>query len=191
MKNFKKILSGVLVASAMASCLALPTYADVVYDDLPTTTNEYGWVTYQLPDDFTIQSVLDDENQTLVLNGKVLKLWNVYVHDHNKDALFAEDKIDYSYEFLEEGNTTHTYFSYSLSGVNKTPESEVTNKTIDEAELLGASDPNAGNVTIGNSNTVGESEPTGVRGDINYDGKVTTVDLLLLKKYLLGIIKWE
>ena len=190
MKNFKKILSGVLVASAMASCLALPTYADVVYDDLPTTTNEYGWVTYQLPDDFTIQSVLDDENQTLVLNGKVLKLWNVYVHDHNKDALFAEDKIDYSYEFLEEGNTTHTYFSYSLSGVNKTPESEVTNKTIDEAELLGASDPNAGNVTIGNSNTVGDSEPTGVRGDINYDGKVTTVDLLLLKKYLLGIVKW-
>ena len=46
------------------------------------------------------------------------------------------------------------------------------------------------NVTVGNSNTVGESEPTGVRGDINYDGKVTTLDLLLLKKYLLGIIKW-
>ena len=44
--------------------------------------------------------------------------------------------------------------------------------------------------TIGESTTVGDSEPTGVRGDINYDGKVTTVDLLLLKKYLLGIVKW-
>ena len=44
--------------------------------------------------------------------------------------------------------------------------------------------------TLGDSTTVGESEPTGVRGDINYDGKVTTVDLLLLKKYLLGIVKW-
>ena len=189
MKNFKKILSGVLVASAMASCLALPTYADVVYDDLPTTTNEYGWVTYQLPDDFTIQSVLDDENQTLVLNGKVLKLWNVYVRDHNDDPFFAEDKIDYVYDFKEEGNK-NSYFEYYLSGVNKTPESEVTNKTIDEVGYLGASDPNAGNVTIGNSNTVGESEPTGVRGDINYDGKVTTLDLLLLKKYLLGITTW-
>ena len=44
--------------------------------------------------------------------------------------------------------------------------------------------------TVGDSTTVGESEPTGVRGDINYDGKVTTLDLLLLKRYLLGIIKW-
>ena len=189
MKNFKKILSGVLVASAMASCLALPTYADVVYDDVTTVMTEDGDIIYQLPDDFTIQSVLDDENQTLVLNGRTFKLSSVNVHDHNKDALFADDTIDYVYDFKEEGNK-NSYFEYYLSGVNKTPESEVTNKTIYEVGYLGASDPNAGNVTIGNSNTVGDSEPTGVRGDINYDGKVTTLDLLLLKKYLLGITTW-
>ena len=41
--------------------------------------------------------------------------------------------------------------------------------------------------TLGDSVTVGNSGDTGIRGDVNRDGKVTTADLLLLKKYLLGI----
>ena len=41
--------------------------------------------------------------------------------------------------------------------------------------------------TLGDSVTVGNSETTGIRGDVHRDGKVTTADLLLLKKYLLGI----
>ena len=36
--------------------------------------------------------------------------------------------------------------------------------------------------------TVGDS--TFPRGDINLDGKVNTVDLLMLKKYLLGLMEW-
>ena len=51
------------------------------------------------------------------------------------------------------------------------------------------------------SNTIGESEnkpiteftvgdSTFPRGDINLDGKVNTVDLLMLKKYLLGLMEW-
>ena len=51
------------------------------------------------------------------------------------------------------------------------------------------------NTTIGESEnkpiteiTVGDS--TFPRGDINLDGKVNTVDLLMLKKYLLGLIEW-
>ena len=50
-------------------------------------------------------------------------------------------------------------------------------------------------VTIGDSEnkpiteiTVGDS--TFPRGDINLDGKVNTVDLLMLKKYLLGLMEW-
>ncbi|MEE7583116.1 MAG: dockerin type I domain-containing protein, partial [Oscillospiraceae bacterium] len=51
------------------------------------------------------------------------------------------------------------------------------------------------NTTIGESEnkpitefTVGDS--TFPRGDINLDGKVNTVDLLMLKKYLLGLMEW-
>jgi hypothetical protein len=57
-------------------------------------------------------------------------------------------------------------------------------------------------ITLGNSSTtettIGDSTekvvlnetPTGIRGDVNYDGVVNAVDLLLLKKYLLQIITW-
>ena len=184
MKNFKKILSGVLVASAMASCLAIPTYADVVYDDVTATVDEYGCTTYQLPDDFTIQTVLEDKDKTLVLNGKKFVVLKEYTIDHNEDAFFPEDRVDYTCEFVVEGNDK-TYFAYQLRDIKNTPENKATNKTIEEVTFDLAKDP-----TVGDSTTVGESEPTGVRGDINYDGKVTTVDLLLLKKYLLGIVKW-
>ena len=54
---------------------------------------------------------------------------------------------------------------------------------------------------INDSNVIGESEnkpiteitvgdSTFPRGDINLDGKVNTVDLLMLKKYLLGLMEW-
>ena len=55
--------------------------------------------------------------------------------------------------------------------------------------------PEKDNTTIGDSEnkpitefTVGDS--TFPRGDINLDGKVNTVDLLMLKKYLLGLMEW-
>ena len=55
--------------------------------------------------------------------------------------------------------------------------------------------PEKDNTTIGESEnkpiteiTVGDS--TFPRGDINLDGKVNTVDLLMLKKYLLGLMEW-
>ncbi len=47
--------------------------------------------------------------------------------------------------------------------------------------------------TIGDSTPVTEftvGESTFPRGDINLDGKVNTVDLLMLKKYLLGLMEW-
>ncbi|MEE7583115.1 MAG: dockerin type I domain-containing protein, partial [Oscillospiraceae bacterium] len=56
-------------------------------------------------------------------------------------------------------------------------------------------------IDIAPAQTVGESEnkpiteftvgdSTFPRGDINLDGKVNTVDLLMLKKYLLGLMEW-
>ena len=183
MKNFKKILCGVLSVTALSTCLVIPTSAEVVYDDLQTTTSEGGYITYYLPDDFTIQTVLDDEDQTIVLNGKKLKFEGIEIHDHNKEFM-PEDKIDYHDNFVEENNDD-TSFCYALRDIEHFPESEVTNKTIFESPYLISPEPdNKDDLTIGNS------KATGVRGDINYDGKVTTADLLLLKKYLLGIVKW-
>lgn len=49
------------------------------------------------------------------------------------------------------------------------------------------------NTTIGESTSITEftvGESTYPRGDINLDGKVNTVDLLMLKKYLLGLMEW-
>ena len=182
MKNFKKILSGVLVASAMASCLAIPTYADVVYDNLTVEVDEGGYKTYYLPDDFTIQSVLDDKDQTLVLNGKKLKFERKTIHDFNEEFM-PEDRINCNYDFIAEDDGIE--FCYALYDIEHVPESEVTNKIIFESvDIISPEPDNKDDLTIGNSN------PTGVRGDINYDGKVTTADLLLLKKYLLGIVKW-
>ena len=184
MKNFKKILCGVLSVTALSTCLVIPTSAEVVYDDIQTTTDEGGHISYQLPDDFTIQTVVDDEDQTLVLNGKKFKLVEIYTKNHNQDAILPEDKIDFMYYFSEEGNEDER-FVYPLMSVNIYPENERTDKELFVEVNLDASEPdNKDDLTIGNS------EATGVRGDINYDGKVTTVDLLLLKKYLLGIVKW-
>ena len=195
MKNFKKILCGVLSVTALSTCLVIPTSAEVVYDDLQTTTSEGGYITYYLPDDFTIQAVLDDEDQTLVLNGQKLKFIDSYVHDHSKDFIpgfdtEVDNTIDYIYNFSIEGKYDDspydlTYCVYMLKDVENHPESEVTNKEIGETPYNISPEPdNKDDLTIGNS------KATGVRGDINYDGKVTTADLLLLKKYLLGITTW-
>jgi hypothetical protein len=56
---------------------------------------------------------------------------------------------------------------------------------------IGDSDEDS-EATIGDSTTsVSLNEtPTNVRGDVNYDGVVNAVDLLLLKKYLLKLITW-
>lgn len=46
--------------------------------------------------------------------------------------------------------------------------------------------------TIGDSTTrlTLNETPTGIRGDVNYDGEVNAVDLLVLKKYLLQMVTW-
>ena len=34
------------------------------------------------------------------------------------------------------------------------------------------------------------STPTGVRGDVNYDGLVNNIDVMVLRKYILHLIEW-
>ena len=74
---------------------------------------------------------------------------------------------------------THIYFDTEMQEWN--------------IEESGVQKPNTSTVgeSSGNPNTeftIGDS--TFPRGDINLDGKVNTVDLLMLKKYLLGLMEW-
>ena len=57
-------------------------------------------------------------------------------------------------------------------------ENNIPKTTIDESDNIGDS-----------TEIIGGSD-TGIRGDINYDGKVNVSDLIYLRRYLLHLIKW-
>ena len=194
MKNFKRILTGVLATLVVGSCVSLvPVSADVETDATLTRTSENS-PCYLLSDSFDIQSVVDDENQTLVVDGKVFKLVGVYEMTENVDLfglqvekigkqyLFKSDDIDngyaYSYEvYYDENRYDSAIPKNSLRRIMVGMSSNIDTPTVGES----SGNPNT-EFTIGDS--------TFPRGDINLDGKVNTVDLLMLKKYLLGLIEW-
>ena len=92
------------------------------------------------------------------------------------------DVIDIYFDF---GADNLGWFKYDIiNGTYENLESSITKDMLEKT-----------NTTIGESEnkpitefTVGDS--TFPRGDINLDGKVNTVDLLMLKKYLLGLMEW-
>ena len=92
------------------------------------------------------------------------------------------DGIDIYFDFGADGLG---WFRYDIiNGTYENLESSITKDMLEKT-----------NTTIGESEnkpiteiTVGDS--TFPRGDINLDGKVNTVDLLMLKKYLLGLMEW-
>lgn len=194
MKNFKRILTGVLATLVVGSCVSLvPVSADVETDATLTRTSENS-PCYLLSDSFDIQSVVDDENQTLVVDGKVFKLVGVYEMTENVDLfglqvekigkqyLFKSDDIDngyaYSYEvYYDENRYDSAIPKNSLRRIMVGMSSNIDTPTVGES----SGNPNT-EFTIGDSNFP--------RGDINLDGKVNTVDLLMLKKYLLGLVEW-
>ena len=92
------------------------------------------------------------------------------------------DVIDIYFDF---GADNLGWFKYDIiNGTYENLESSITKDMLEKT-----------NTTIGESEnkpimefTIGDS--TFPRGDINLDGKVNTVDLLMLKKYLLGLMEW-
>ena len=77
------------------------------------------------------------------------------------------------------------WYEYNPStGDSYRPASNITKDMLEEKGLIIGESENKPITEI----TVGDS--TFPRGDINLDGKVNTVDLLMLKKYLLGLMEW-
>ena len=193
MKNFKRILTGVLATLVVGSCASLvPVSADVETDATLTTTSE-NFPCYLLPDSFDVQSVVDDENQTLVIDGKVFKLVGVYEMTENVDLFGSQvEKIGKQYLFKSDDINNGYAYSYEVYYDENRYDSAIPKNSLRRIMVGIASEDH---VTVGESSgnpntefTVGDS--TFPRGDINLDGKVNTVDLLMLKKYLLGLMEW-
>ena len=196
MKNFKRILTGVLATLVVGSCVSLvPVSADVETDATLTTTSE-NFPCYLLPDSFDIQSVVDDENQTLVIDGKVFKLVGVYEMTENVDLFGSQvENIGKQYLFKSDDIDSGYAYSYEVYYDENRYDSAIPKNSLRRIMVGMSSEPNTNTPTVGESSgnpntefTVGDS--TFPRGDINLDGKVNTVDLLMLKKYLLGLMEW-
>ena len=220
MKNFKRILTGVLATLVVGSCVSLvPVSADVTYDNLQVVElEEQHCIKYTLPDDFDIQTVIDDTNHKLVINGKSFVLTSIYVGVYD-DMGSTESSLSYDVndkdvlsKVQEDIKNTDTSYGYVIKYVfwienwKNNPEEKyavgdyeegtfIKSKVFEATIPIGASNPNVDTPTVGESSgnpntefTVGDS--TFPRGDINLDGKVNTVDLLMLKKYLLGLMEW-
>ena len=196
MKKIKRILTGVLATLVVGSCVALvPVSADVETDATLTTTSE-NFPCYLLPDSFDIQSVVDDENQTLVIDGKVFKLVGVYEMTENVDLFGSQvENIGKQYLFKSDDIDSGYAYSYEVYYDENRYDSAIPKNSLRRIMVGMSSEPNTNTPTVGESSgnpntefTIGDS--TFPRGDINLDGKVNTVDLLMLKKYLLGLMEW-
>ena len=79
-------------------------------------------------------------------------------------------------------NLDGKYIGYRITNSNEGPKNGIYYKDYDSNTIGESENKPITEITVGDS--------TFPRGDINLDGKVNTVDLLMLKKYLLGLMEW-
>ena len=220
MKNLKKVLACVMATTTLGCISLVPMNADamiykdnlsandmnpyVLVDDLDVMENGPVIIVIKNSNDEVRDRVIFDyisEEESEVVgtgtrpDGKTYEIRNTgeYVKriDDTVDTSKATkeitaytdyDVIDIYFDF---GADNLGWFKYDIiNGTYENLESSITKDMLEKT-----------NTTIGESEnkpitefTVGDS--TFPRGDINLDGKVNTVDLLMLKKYLLGLMEW-
>ena len=183
MKNFKKILVCMMAVATLGSVSLMPMNANalITIDNSPEIYYEkLKWYEENAISGDAILLIEDEDTSypsKYYLHGggiidaiddtfDISKIENIVtIIPENFEIIIDYDNIYYmaSYSY-----TNHEWTRYPDIGIKKIiGESE--NKPITEF-------------------TVGDS--TFPRGDINLDGKVNTVDLLMLKKYLLGLMEW-
>ena len=157
-----------------------------IFELCPITTTKNAEYTLPNGETITVKPCVDNEKAYSYLDvmydkdnnydGYIIETM-LYSYDRNKGDYYAlpnGDKIDVDAEhsnvILVRYNANGEYVGYRLSSVSEPAE------------------PDEPTVTPITEITVGDS--TFPRGDINLDGKVNTVDLLMLKKYLLGLMEW-
>ena len=220
MKNLKKFLACVMAVATLGCISLVPMNADamiykdnlsandmnpyVLVDDLDVMENGPVIIVIKNSNDEVRDRVIFDyisEEESEVVgtgtrpDGKTYEIRNTgeYVKriDDTVDTFKATkeifvytdyDVIDIYFDF---GADNLGWFKYDIiNGTYENLESSITKDMLEKT-----------NTTIGESEnkpitefTIGDS--TFPRGDINLDGKVNTVDLLMLKKYLLGLMEW-
>ena len=220
MKNLKKFLACVMAVATLGCISLVPMNADamiykdnlsandmnpyVLVDDLDVMENGPVIIVIKNSNDEVRDRVIFDyisEEESEVVGtgtrpyGKTYEIRNTgeYVKriDDTIDTSKATkeifvytdyDVIDIYFDF---GADNLGWFKYDIiNGTYENLESSITKDMLEKT-----------NTTIGESEnkpitefTIGDS--TFPRGDINLDGKVNTVDLLMLKKYLLGLMEW-
>ncbi|MCD7800706.1 MAG: hypothetical protein LUG94_05800 [Ruminococcus sp.] len=180
MKNFKKIIAGVLGTVLVGSCLTLlPVSADVVLNDVEYTIYDeermevYSSLgfdlssnvhTYTLPDDFDIQDVIDDENHTLVINGNTIVLTSATVESIS--ILTDSEILDYTQDEVPEiqmdeddiMGIRYTFNEESGEFCNSWEYSDVSKVLTRSTDfLVGSADPSV-NQDDDDDVTIGESE---------------------------------
>ena len=195
MKNFKKIIASTLVLISIIGCastmqisanseqslFAVVTLGDEKYD---VETNKIAFVV----EDKTVS----DDAQVYVYNFENRKIYL----DNNADLSTFDRVFNVSEDNIPVIRTT---VDDDIPAISYTRLLDITydyeyHQWIYSAQV-------SSDVTSNDKPTVGESssnsnteftigDSTFPRGDINLDGKVNTVDLLMLKKYLLGLMEW-
>ena len=220
MKILKKVLACVMATTTLGCISLVPMNADamiykdnlsandmnpyVLVDDLDVMENGPVIIVIKNSNDEVRDRVIFDyisEEESEVVgtgtrpDGKTYEIRNTgeYVKrtDDTVDTSKATkeifvytdyDVIDIYFDF---GADNLGWFKYDIiNGTYENLESSITKDMLEKT-----------NTTIGESEnkpitefTIGDS--TFPRGDINLDGKVNTLDLLMLKKYLLGLMEW-
>ncbi len=201
MKNFKKIITCILAVTALNCMLLTPIGVSAVLKDADTSNNEpfTGYEEYikyceknALKDGIIIVKNAGTGDGTYHFgSGNSNLSWIEKVDDNFDTSSFEniivmdfknppENDKEFNYILVDVGCAyTHVYFDTEMQEWN--------------IEESGVQKPNTSTVgeSSGNPNTeftIGDS--TFPRGDINLDGKVNTIDLLMLKKYLLGLMEW-
>lgn len=196
-------INGYQVKEVLSDAL-LPTQilTSAKYLVVPTTvTLEEGFSGYikettikvvvQVPD---INDYQDYLNMAITLHNNYPYKFNCYVTTleygvfGEKDNLITNFSKNSTYRYIVHDDVeTQSFFTTEVGTVQKA----TTYYMYDYTNLLKQFEAN--DVTIGDSDsniTIGESTATTIRGDVNLDGKVNSLDLLVLKKYLLGLIEW-
>lgn len=170
-------------------------------EDYTTLTWDDGF-TYTIPhmaDDLvTSYQILDHTEECYYIVGYTvscsgLHAYNIGYHDYNKPdtvtlpdgTVLHPDEIFDCYDIEIAYNLDGEYMGYRIvqhgedglkSGIIST-----SNTNSNESENPVDNQPNDDGLY---------STPTNVRGDVNYDGLVNNIDVMVLRKYILHLIEW-
>ena len=181
----KKFIASILSITLLSTCgMILNASAEENVIDESITFDTIGTNNYSFNQLLEIREKISDDILCKIDDLCVTGIPCVF-DDNNKylySYISVEVQTEESKQIIQDYCKEHNYDDIVLVIVNK-------NWTQPKIGLI------FGENTIGDSEnksiteiTVGDS--TFPRGDINLDGKVNTLDLLMLKKYLLGLMEW-